>query len=163
MRKVDLPVRELVAMIGRGELRLPEMQRGCVWKSTQVRDLLDSLYRGYPSGAILVWETGDQQPERDMAFDVPSTPYASYKLLLDGQQRLTSLSAVINGKPVQVRNRKRPISILFNLEHADGLEEQLAVEDVEDDDDSAKADLLTQSTESLAFVVENRRLLEQPN
>ncbi|MEW6269191.1 MAG: DUF262 domain-containing protein [Thermodesulfobacteriota bacterium] len=44
-------------MIERGELRLPEMQRQYIWRSTRVRDLLDSLYRGYPSGAILIWET----------------------------------------------------------------------------------------------------------
>ena len=57
MPKIDITVRELVEMIDRGELRLPEMQRRYVWPATRVRDLLDSLYRGYPSGAILVWET----------------------------------------------------------------------------------------------------------
>jgi hypothetical protein len=165
MRKVDLPVQELVAMIGRGELRLPEMQRGYVWKSTQVRDLFDSLYRGYPSGAILVWETGDKQPERNAAIEQAAAPYQSYKLLLDGQQRLTSLSAVINGEPVNVRNRKRPISILFNLEHPDAPEDQPLSDETEEDetDEAEDFDLLAQSTENLAFVVENRRLLEQPN
>jgi uncharacterized protein with ParB-like and HNH nuclease domain len=57
MRKIDTTVKDLVGMIERGELRLPEMQRRYVWRSTRVRDLLDSLYRGYPSGSILVWET----------------------------------------------------------------------------------------------------------
>ena len=52
MGKADASVEELVGMIERGELRLPEMQRRYVWQSTRVRDLLDSLYRGYPSGAI---------------------------------------------------------------------------------------------------------------
>jgi uncharacterized protein with ParB-like and HNH nuclease domain len=46
--KVDRKVRALVDMIERGELRLPEMQRQYVWTATRVRDLLDSLYRGYP-------------------------------------------------------------------------------------------------------------------
>ena len=54
MGKVDTNVRDLVGMIERGELRLPEMQRRYVWRAPRVRDLLDSLYRGYPSGSILV-------------------------------------------------------------------------------------------------------------
>ena len=53
MNKVDISVNQLVGMIERGELRLPEMQRRYVWRTTRVRDLLDSLYRGYPSGSIL--------------------------------------------------------------------------------------------------------------
>ncbi len=51
MAKAEATVEELVGMIERGELRLPEMQRRYVWRSPRVRDLLDSLYRGYPSGA----------------------------------------------------------------------------------------------------------------
>jgi uncharacterized protein with ParB-like and HNH nuclease domain len=57
MAKAEASVEELGGMIERGELRLPEMQRRYVWRSTRVRDLLDSLYRGYPFGAILLWET----------------------------------------------------------------------------------------------------------
>jgi uncharacterized protein with ParB-like and HNH nuclease domain len=49
MAKAEASVEELVGMIERGELRLPEMQRQYVWRSTRVRDLLDSLYRSYPS------------------------------------------------------------------------------------------------------------------
>jgi hypothetical protein len=57
MAKAEASVEELVGMIERGELRLPEMQRQYVQRSTPVRDLLDSLYRGYPSGPILLCET----------------------------------------------------------------------------------------------------------
>lgn len=53
MASAEAKVQELVTMIERGELRLPEMQRQYVWKSTRVRDLLDSLYSGYPSGGGL--------------------------------------------------------------------------------------------------------------
>ena len=60
MGKAERTVEELVSKIERGEIRLPEMQRRCVWKKTRVRDLLDSLYRGYPSGAILLWETDEE-------------------------------------------------------------------------------------------------------
>ncbi|HEU5376934.1 MAG TPA: DUF262 domain-containing protein [Ktedonobacteraceae bacterium] len=50
------PIESLVMEIRDGKLLLPEMQRGYVWKSTQVRDLFDSLYRGYPSGQLLIWK-----------------------------------------------------------------------------------------------------------
>lgn len=100
MAKREAKVSELVSMIERKELRLPEMQRQYVWRSTRVRDLLDSLYRGYPSGAILLWETDDEVPERNFAVSQTDNQYktGSTLLLLDGQQRLTSLSAVIRGE-----------------------------------------------------------------
>src|SRR5437773_2622909 len=117
MAKAEASVEELVGMIERGELRLPEMQRRYVWRATRVRDLLDSLYRGYPSGAILLWDTDEAVPLQEFAVSQQSNPYKSTRLLLDGQQRLTSLSAVIRGEVVKVRGRKRPIDILFNLDH----------------------------------------------
>ena len=61
-------------MIERGELRLPEVQRRYVWRSTRVRDLLDSLYRGYPSSAILLWETDEDVPLQDFALDQHGNP-----------------------------------------------------------------------------------------
>ena len=67
MGKAEASVEELVNRIERGQLRLPEMQRRYVWKKTRVRDLLDSLYRGYPSGAILLWESNEQVPLQDFA------------------------------------------------------------------------------------------------
>src|SRR5947208_180091 len=135
MAKAEASVEELVGMIQRGELRLPEMQRRYVWRSTRVRDLLDSLYRGYPSGAILLWETTENIPLQDMAVTQQINPYQSTRLLLDGQQRLTSLSAVIRGEPVKVRGRQRPIELLFNLEHPDELAVVTDVEEDGDDDD----------------------------
>jgi len=115
MAKAEATVEELVGMVERGELRLPEMQRQYVWRSPRVRDLMDSLYRGYPSGAILLWETDEAVPLQEMAVTQSANPYATTRLLLDGQQRLTSLSAVIRGEPVKVRGRVRPIELLFNL------------------------------------------------
>src|SRR5512139_43221 len=130
MNKVDISVNQLVGMIQRGELRLPEMQRRYVWRATRVRDLVDSLYRGYPSGAILLWETDEAVPLQDFAVTQQGNPYQATRLLLDGQQRLTSLSAVIRGDPVSVRGRKRPIELLFNLEHP---EELVVVTEVNED------------------------------
>lgn len=143
MAKAEATVEELVSMIERGELRLPEMQRQYVWRSTRVRDLLDSLYRGYPSGAILLWDTDEAVSQQHFAISQNTNPYPSTRLLLDGQQRLTSLSAVIRGDPVIVRGRKKPIELLFNLEHPDHLVVTEVDEDGEDeDDDEVETDAL---------------------
>ncbi len=156
-------------MIERGELRLPEMQRRYVWKSTRVRDLLDSLYRGYPSGAILLWETDEKVPLQ--AFSVPqqNNPYQSTRLLLDGQQRLTSLSAVIRGEPVSVRGRLKPIELLFNLEHPDQLafvtevdEESNDDEDLAGDEADSTDDELQRRFDKMTFVVATRKLEQLP-
>lgn len=137
MQQQNIPIGTLVDMYKRGELRLPEIQRHYVWRATRVRDLLDSLYRGYPSGSILMWETDEPVPTRDFAIAQDTNAFAGRKLLLDGQQRLTSLTAVLNGEPVLVRGRKRPIDILFNLEHPDG--PPTDVVEVESDEDSPVA------------------------
>jgi hypothetical protein len=172
MAKAEASVEELVAMIARGELRLPEMQRRYVWRATRVRDLLDSLYRGYPSGAILVWETDESVPLQEMAVQQKASPYQSARLLLDGQQRLTSLSAVIRGEQVKVRGRKRAIELLFNLEHPDKLafvaevdedggEEEDDDELTEDEADSNDDELLKRF-ERMTFVVSTRKLERTP-
>ena len=170
MAKAEATVEELVAMIERGELRLPEMQRQYVWRSTRVRDLLDSLYRGYPSGAILLWETDEAIPLQAFAVSQEASPYKSTRLLLDGQQRLTSLSAVVRGQPVTVRGRKRPIEILFNLEHPDKLAVVTEVdEDADDGDDDDRLpdepdssdDELQRRFDRMTFVVATRKLEQQ--
>ncbi|MBX3549079.1 MAG: DUF262 domain-containing protein [Xanthobacteraceae bacterium] len=137
MAKAEASVEELVMMIERGELRLPEIQRQYVWRSTRVRDLMESLYRGYPSGAILLWETDEDVPLRDFSVSQEKNPFKTVRLLLDGQQRLTSLSAVIRGQPVNVRGRQKPIELLFNLEHRDELAFATEVDEDGDDDDDA--------------------------
>lgn len=170
MGKADANVEELVSKIERGEIRLPEMQRRYVWKKTRVRDLLDSLYRGYPSGAILLWETDEEVPLQDFAITQGRNPYQSTQLLLDGQQRLTSLSAIIRGKPVAVRGHSRPIELLFNLEHPDKLEIVTEVEedDGEDDDDlisdeaDSSEDELMQRFNKMTFVVGTKKLEQLP-
>ncbi len=139
MAKTDISVRELVDKTQRGELLLPEMQRRYVWPATRVRDLLDSLYRGYPSGTILVWETDEDVETKELASRPTSTPSSSSRLLLlDGQQRITSLSAVLTGQPITVRRRKRPIEIMFNLDHPDG--PPIEVMEVDENDSMSDGD-----------------------
>jgi hypothetical protein len=172
MAKAEASVEELVGMIERGELRLPEMQRRYVWRSTRVRDLLDSLYRGYPSGAILLWDTDEAVPLQEMAVTQQTNPYQSTRLLLDGQQRLTSLSAVIRGESVKVRGRKKPIELLFNLDHPDHLAVVTEVnEDGADEDDDDRTDDEADSSEDelqkrfdrMTFVVTTRKLEQLPH
>lgn len=170
MAKAEASVEELVSRIERGQLRLPEMQRRYVWRSPRVRDLLDSLYRGYPSGAILLWETDEDVPLQDFAVAQQANPYQNTQLLLDGQQRLTSLSAVIRGEPVIVRGRKKPLELLFNLEHPDHLAVVTEVNEEADDDEEnpdeedadASEDELQKRLNQMVFVVATKKLEQLP-
>ncbi len=174
MPRAEASVEELVGMIERGELRLPEMQRRYVWRSTRVRDLLDSLYRGYPSGAILLWETDEQVPLQDFAVTQQANPYGNTRLLLDGQQRLTSLSAVVRGEKVTVRGRRKPLELLFNLEHPEELtvvtevHENAGGEETEDDEDrihdeaDSTEDELQKRFDRMTFVVSAKKLEQMP-
>lgn len=130
--ETDASVDFLVQSIEKGKLRLPELQRHYVWDAKRVRDLLDSLYRNYPSGSILTWETDEEVKTRSFATEetIPETKY--YELLLDGQQRLTSLNAILKGLPVRVRDKKTPVYIFFNLEHPEGLERTIDDDEVDD-------------------------------
>lgn len=166
MAKSSAKVSELVSMIERGEIRLPEMQRQYVWKGPRVRDLLDSLYRGYPSGAILLWETDMDIPERSFSVSQSKSPYSTCKLLLDGQQRLTSLSSVIRGEPINVKGRKRPIDILFNLEHPDKLTLVTEVnEDADKDefDNDANENEIQSRIDKMTFIIATKKLANKAN
>jgi hypothetical protein len=174
MPKIDTTVGKLVDMIADGDLRLPEMQRRYVWPATRVRDLLDSLYRGYPSGTILVWETDREMPSRDLGVDQEKSAFNAHRLLLDGQQRLTSLTAIVRGQPVIVRGRRKAIDILFNLDHPDGPPIEVVEVDDEASEDPNDTDLdaleneegqdlsLQERLKQRAFVVASRSLLADP-
>lgn len=86
----------LLNEIAAGEIKLPEIQRGYVWKPTQVAKLIDSLYRQYPTGSFLFWKTSETPLSRDFAIDgAPQRPGVQPLYLLDGQQRLTALSRAL--------------------------------------------------------------------
>lgn len=106
------------------ELLLPEMQRKYVWRSTQARDLLDSIYRDYPSGSILIWET-DTLPEiKRPSFEKKGEqPIGKRLFLLDGQQRVTSLTSILEGRAIRIREgssiKEKIVEIYFNVAHPD--------------------------------------------
>lgn len=94
-----LTVNQLIEKIDTGELGLPELQRPFIWKVSKVRDLFDSLMRGYPIGYLMLWECPSLEKKKSIGVDLHS--YDSPKeVIIDGQQRLTSLYAVMKGKKV---------------------------------------------------------------
>lgn len=88
-------IHELLTQIDRGEILLPEFQRGYVWRKDQVRGLMHSLYKGHPTGHLLIWKTYKPLRVRGSA----ESRDGHSLLLLDGQQRLTSLYTLFKGKP----------------------------------------------------------------
>lgn len=99
-RATELDLEALLSDIHNGDIALPDIQRPFVWTATKVRDLFDSMYRGYPVGYLLFWEaTSDRVSSR--AIGIEDKPFKTPKrLIVDGQQRLTSLFAVRYGQTV---------------------------------------------------------------
>lgn len=111
--KVDYSLSALIDAIELGSIGLPEIQRPFVWTNTKVRDLFDSMYRGFPVGYFLFWQTGDETATKAIGTDQKQlTPNL---LIVDGQQRLTSLFAVVKGLAVKrVNYKEEKIGIAFN-------------------------------------------------
>ena len=105
-----LKVRELIEEIDRGEVVLPEIQRAYVWKGPQVVKLIDSLYREYPSGQILLWDTSDLPVTKGIqGVENPSGIQSNHpKIVLDGQQRLTSVYKAL-------RDKEMGLEVYFHL------------------------------------------------
>ena len=113
-KRVDYDLSNLLNYIKMGDIGLPDIQRPFVWSNAKVRDLFDSMYRGFPVGYFLFWENALATHTRvigidDRAHRIPN------RLIVDGQQRLTSLFAVFTGTPVLDDDfKERQIEIAFN-------------------------------------------------
>ncbi len=105
----------VVEDIKTGRIGLPDIQRPFVWSPSKARDLFDSMYRGYPVGTLMFWETGAESGSRQIGLgEAERTPQL---LVVDGQQRLTSLYAVLTGEPVLTKTfERRRIRIGFRPE-----------------------------------------------
>ncbi|MCM0612173.1 DUF262 domain-containing protein [Marinobacter sediminum] len=101
-------VSQVLSDVRSDKIAIPELQRPFVWKTSQVRDLMDSLYNGYPVGYLITWQSvGAKLKGGQVA--------AHQQILIDGQQRVTALRAAIAGQPVVGRQYdKRRIAISFN-------------------------------------------------
>ena len=96
-------IETLLAWVKSGEIAIPEIQRPFVWDASKVRDLLDSLYKGYPVGYIIVWKNPDVRLK-------DGSTSSGKKVLIDGQQRVTALTASLLGKKV-VNKEYKPVNI----------------------------------------------------
>lgn len=113
-KKVDYSLGKLMQDIAIGSLGLPDIQRPFVWPNSKVRDLFDSMYKGYPVGYFLFWETG-ADGAGSKAIGVETKQKAASLLIVDGQQRLTSLYAVVHKVAVLRDNFEHEfIRIAFN-------------------------------------------------
>ncbi len=87
------PIETLLTWVKSGEIAVPEIQRPFVWDATKVRNLLDSLYQGYPVGYLITWRNPTVKLK-------DGTPSAGKRILIDGQQRVTALMAALLGREV---------------------------------------------------------------
>ncbi len=101
-------IETVLAWVRSGEIAIPEIQRPFVWDSTKVRDLLDSLYQGYPVGYVIAWKNPNVRLKDGSLSE-------GKKILIDGQQRVTALTAALLGEYVIDKTYQRvKIKIAFN-------------------------------------------------
>ena len=106
----NVSVSTLLGYVKDGTIAIPEIQRPFVWDTTQVRDLIDSLYREYPVGYIITWKSPDVKLK-------DGTSSEGKQILIDGQQRVTALTAALLGQEVlDDKYKKRKIKIAFNIQ-----------------------------------------------
>ena len=104
----NISIEQILNFIKSGEIAIPEIQRPFVWKPKQVRDLIDSLYTGYPTGYLII----SQSPNMKLK---DGTLSEGKKIMIDGQQRITAImTAVIGMEVIGSDFEKKRIKISFN-------------------------------------------------
>lgn len=91
------PIETLLAWVKSGEIAIPEIQQLFVWEATKVRNLLDSLYQGYPVGYLIAWRNPTVKLK-------DGTSAAGKRILIEGQQRVTALMAALLGREVLTKD-----------------------------------------------------------
>src|SRR5271165_5256012 len=94
------PIETLLTWVKSGEIAIPEIQRPFVWDATKVRNLLDSLYLGYPVGYLVAWRNPNVKLK-------DGTSSSGKRILIDGQQRVTALMAALLGQEVLTKDYER--------------------------------------------------------
>mgnify|MGYP000269126313 CR=1 FL=1 len=109
-------VAELLQKIESGEIALPDLQRPFVWEDAKVRNLLDSMNKGFPVGYVMLWDFPDDYDAKPRSSAIAKSGTRSVRsLLIDGQQRLTALLSAMDGIVVKDKDyRDRRIRISFN-------------------------------------------------
>ena len=107
----NVSINTLLGYVKDGTIAIPEIQRPFVWDSTKVRNLIDSLYKGYPVGYIITWKSPDVKLKDGSSSE-------GKQVLIDGQQRVTALTASLLGQEVLDSNyKKKRIKIAFNIKN----------------------------------------------
>lgn len=108
-------VNDIIKRIDMGEYVLPEFQREYVWKKPTVKKFIQSLYKNYPTGTLLIWTTNTKVKLKG---DQIVSESGSNKLILDGQQRLTTLYTILKGRepPFYEGKEKLNLNLYFNLD-----------------------------------------------
>ena len=106
-------IENVIGYIKDGQISIPEIQRPFVWDGSKIRDLIDSLYHGYPVGYLIVWQNPNMK-------DKMGTTTIGKKIMIDGQQRVTAIMTAIVGLKVLDQNfNERVYKIAFNPYAAD--------------------------------------------
>lgn len=107
----------ILGNINAGEIAIPEIQRPFVWESSQVRDLIDSLYKGYPAGYLIISLSLDMRLK-------DGTLSPGKKIMIDGQQRVTAMMTAIAGKEIIDKEFKKSesLSLLILLQTKNPME-----------------------------------------
>lgn len=115
-KNIPSKVDDLVRGVRSGRIGLPDLQRPFVWQDNKVRDLFDSMMRGYPIGYVMIWESPAEYETKKNTIGNNEKVYVEPKeLVIDGQQRLTALVAAMYGVKVKDKNfAEREIKISFN-------------------------------------------------
>lgn len=115
-KNIPSKVGDLVRDVRIGKIGLPDLQRPFVWKDNKIRELYDSMLKGYPIGYIMLWESPADYDEKKSGIGINGKIYTEPKeLVIDGQQRLTALVASMYGVKVKDKNFvEREIKISFN-------------------------------------------------
>src|SRR5690606_19470148 len=128
-----LTIAKAIERIGSGDIRIPAFQRNFVWEPDQVAFLLDSIYKEFPIGTIILWKTDKKlTTEKNLGYFELPEPRKDYPVnyVLDGQQRLTSLFSVF--QTTLTPNSNEWVDIYFDLESNESIQESafLALDDV---------------------------------
>ncbi len=124
-------IENLLSWVRSGEIAIPEIQRPFVWEPSRVRELMDSLYQGYPTGYLIAW----QNPNVNLK---DGSIARGKKILIDGQQRVTALKAAINGdyvvnkeyKKIRIKIAFHPIDEVFEVQNTAILKDKTWIPDI---------------------------------
>ena len=100
------PIETLLTWVKSGEIAIPEIQRPFVWDATKVRNLMDSLYRGYPVGYLIAWRNPSVRLK-------DGSTSSGKRILIDGQQRVTALMAGLLGIEVLTKGKPTPRAVFL--------------------------------------------------